>query len=74
MVDRLLIISLFKTFHVVCQFFLSGSHAGTIEFLSLDHAVTYLRLKAGRPASTRRPMDVQWMFGCYVQWTCQNMF
>ncbi len=22
------------------------------------------------PASTRRPIDVLWMFGCYVQWTC----
>ena len=22
------------------------------------------------PASTRRPIDVLWMFGCYVQWKC----
>ena len=26
------------------------------------------------PASTHRPMDVQWMSGCYVLLTCQNMF
>ena len=26
------------------------------------------------PASTHRPIDVQWMFGRYVLWTCQNMF
>ncbi len=46
-----------------------------MSFSKMVFVIVYMSiLYESFPASTRRPMDVQWMFGCYVLWTCQNMF